>query len=246
MSCPDRAETGRSEDSQYATPGLHCEGFLKEGGGEEGCQTSPPSRSSNFTVPQDGIVIGEQSRLCYGWLHAYDFCFSVVWGIVVPSDSLFDGATHLCFGDISVNSRMAPSALMMHLKSSKTDPFRRGGLTCDRDREWGNLPSRSSVKLHGAARPCPGPLSRFSDGSFLTRATCRFVVMIRSVLLQAGTDAKPYLGHSFQIGVATTSALSGTQDSLIKVLGRWQSSAHQLYIQTPPEDFLRAVARQLL
>ena len=63
--------------------------------------------------------------------------------------------------------------------------------------------------------PAPGPLSRFSDGSFLTRATCRFVVMIRSALLQAGIYAKPYLGHSFRIGVATSAALCGIQDSLI-------------------------------
>ena len=111
-------------------------------------------------------------------------------------------------------------------------PFQKRGLTCDQDREWGNLPSRSNVKLHGAARPSPGPLSHFSDGSFLTRATCRFVVMIRSALLQAGIDAKPFLGHSFRIGVATTAALCGIQDSLIKVLGRWQSSAYQLYIWT--------------
>ena len=106
-----------------------CEGFLQEGGGEEGCQTSPPSHSGNFTVPQDGIVIGERLVFCVyvmGGFMPMFFWFSVVWGIVVPSDSLFDGATHLCFGDISVDLRTAPSALMMHLKSSKTDPFRRG------------------------------------------------------------------------------------------------------------------------
>ena len=60
----------------------------------------------------------------------------------------------------------------------------------------------------------------------------RFVAAILSALLQAGIDAKLYSGQSFGIGAATTAALCGIPDSLIKVLGRWQSSAYQLYIRT--------------
>ena len=70
------------------------------------------------------------------------------------------------------------------------------------------------------------------------------MVAIWWALLQAGIDAKPYSGHTVWIGGATTAALCGIQDSLIKVLGRWQSSAYQLYIPTPPE-VLQGVARQL-
>ena len=44
---------------------------------------------------------------------------------------------------------------------------------------------------------------------------------IRSALSRAGINAKPYSGHSFRIAAATTAALCGVQDSLIKVLGRW-------------------------
>ena len=68
---------------------------------------------------------------------------------------------------------------------------------------------------------------------------------LRSALPRAGIDEKLYSGHSFRIGAATTAARGGIQDSLIKVLGRWQSAAYQIYIRTPPE-VLRGVARQLL
>ena len=91
--------------------------------------------------------------------------------------------------------------------------------------------------------PAPGPLFLFSDGSSLTSA--RFVAVIWSALLQAGIDAKSYSGHSFRIGAATTATLCEIPDSLIKVLGVWQSSAYQLYIRTPSE-VLRGVTRQLL
>ena len=51
-------------------------------------------------------------------------------------------------------------------------------------------------------------------------------------------------GHSFQIGVATTAALVGIEDSLIKTLGRWESAAYLLNIRVP-QDRLTSVSRRL-
>ena len=73
--------------------------------------------------------------------------------VVVPSDSSFDAAAHLCFGDIAIDSHTEPSAMTVHLKSSKTDPFRKGvslliGTGTD-------LPSCCGAQLHGPARPGP-------------------------------------------------------------------------------------------
>jgi site-specific recombinase XerD len=67
---------------------------------------------------------------------------------------------------------------------------------------------------------------------------------IRSTLSQAGVDSKPYSGHSFRSGAATTAARQGVGDATIKMLGRWKSSAYQLYVQTPREQ-LAAISRKL-
>ncbi|MCX8521142.1 MAG: hypothetical protein ORN28_06345 [Rhodoferax sp.] len=163
--------------------------------------------------------------------------------IVVPSDSSFDPAFHLCYGDVLVDSCTNPSVLSVRLKASKTDPFRKGvSLVIGRGK--GDICLVAAVLGYMVLRGlAPGPLFLFSDGSFLTRP--RFVSAIRSALDRAGIDSKPYLGHSFRIGPATTAASCEIQDSRIKILGRWQSSAYQLYIRTPP-GILTEVASQLL
>ena len=84
---------------------------------------------------------------------------------------------------------------------------------------------------------------QFADGHFLSQE--QFVSSVRSALQAAGVEALDYAGHSFRIGAATTAALSGVQDSLIKTLGRWESSAYMLYIRTPREA-LCAVSRSLV
>ena len=88
-----------------------------------------------------------------------------------------------------------------------------------------------------------GPFFQFSDGRPLTRE--RFVAGVRSALQAAGVPPVHYAGHSFRIGAATTAALCGVQDSLIKTLGRWQSAAYTLYIRTPRET-LCAVSQSLV
>ena len=77
----------------------------------------------------------------------------------------------------------------------------------------------------------PGPFFTLSDGSFLTR-DC-FVKAVREGLLSAGIQSSNYAGHSFWIGAATTAAHQGIQESTIKMVGPWQSSAYMLYIRTP-------------
>ena len=88
-----------------------------------------------------------------------------------------------------------------------------------------------------------GPLFVFGDGRCLTRP--RFVAALRLALGAAGIDARLYSGHSFRIGAATTAAIRGIPDSLIKTMGRWQSSAYTLYVRTPT-SVLQSVARRLL
>ncbi len=89
----------------------------------------------------------------------------------------------------------------------------------------------------------PGPLFCWDDGRYLTREN--FVAAIREALTMAGIKATDYAGHSFRIGAATTAARQGIQDSLIKTLSRWESSAYTRYIRTAPET-LRRVAKALV
>ena len=83
----------------------------------------------------------------------------------------------------------------------------------------------------------------FKDGSHLTRE--QLVQHVRQALKAAGMDTEGYTGHSFRIGTATTAALSGVEDSVIKMLGRWESEAYQRYLQTP-RDALAAVSARLI
>ena len=53
-------------------------------------------------------------------------------------------------------------------------------------------------------------------------------------LLSANLPADKYAGHSFRIGVATTAASTGIEDSTIQTLGLWQSSSYLLYIWLDP------------
>ena len=49
-------------------------------------------------------------------------------------------------------------------------------------------------------------------------------------------DLSRYSGHSFRIAAATAAAKLGVIDSMVKVLGRWKSSAFSLYIRMPWEQ----------
>ena len=62
-----------------------------------------------------------------------------------------------------------------------------------------------------------------------------FVAKVREALSEAGFDPLKFAGHSFRIGAASTAASRGVEDSLIKTLGRWRSSAYLLYVRIPRE-----------
>ena len=83
-----------------------------------------------------------------------------------------------------------------------------------------------------------GPLFHFKDGRPLTRQ--RLVTKMREILKRVGTDSQKYLGHSFQIGAATTAACRGVQETM----GRWESVAYQLYVRTPRKQ-LAAISSTL-
>ena len=146
----------------------------------------------------------------------------------------YDEGAHLSFSDVAVDSVHDPKVLRVHLKASKTDPFRVGvNLFIGRTRN--SLCPVTAVLCYMVARGRgSGPFFRFENGSPLTRS--KFVDKVKEALSIAGVDCTTYSGHSFRIGAATTAARRGISDATIKMLGRWKSSAYQVYIKTPREQ----------
>ena len=145
--------------------------------------------------------------------------------------------------DVAVDDHESPSVIRIHLRRSKTDQFGRGvdvylGSTGD------ELCPVAALLAYLAVRGEDGPLFRFRDRRALTREP-GFVDKVRSALSILGYDASIYAGHSFRIDAATTAAEQGIEDSVIKMLGRWESSAYQLYVRTSRET-LASISRRLV
>ena len=159
----------------------------------------------------------------------------------VPSSSAYDPAVHLSITDVSIDSGTAPTKVLLNIKASKTDPFRKG-VTVWLGRTNRDICPVAAIISYIATRGLsPGPLFRFKDGTPLTRP--RLVRELRAALSSEGIDASKYAGHRFRIGAATTAAAVGVEDSLIKILGRWQSAAYSQYVRIPPDDLADISAR---
>ena len=117
----------------------------------------------------------------------------------------------------------------MHIKASKTDPFRKG-VDIFLGRTSNSLCLVAALLAYLVIRSKSlGPLFCMANGAYLTRDL--FVREVRKALIAAGIDQSNYSGHSFCIGAATTAAAAGIADSTIKMLGHWESAAYQLYVK---------------
>lgn len=162
------------------------------------------------------------------------FAFLRVGEMTVPDDSSYDCQVHLSFGDIAIDDPKCPTFVRLTLKQSKTDPFRKG-IDLFVGQTGAELCPVAALLDYMCARGAqPGPLFMYGDGRPLTRK--RFVEEIREALKGAGIDEKKYCSHSFRIGAATTAASKGLEDSVIKTLGRWESSAYLLYLRLPRDS----------
>ena len=190
----------------------------------------------NWPNCRDASMLWAAATMCFfGFLRAGE--------VVVPSESGFDPSSHLAYGDVQADNLSTPQFLEVRIKASKTDPFRHG-VSVNLGRTAGELCPVASIldyMVRQGARS--GPFFTFADGRFLTRE--HFVSAVRAALTTAGLNCSLYAGHSFRIGAATTAAQRGIQDSLIKSLGRWESSAYMVYIRTSC-DTLCSVARTLV
>ena len=128
------------------------------------------------------------------------------------------------------DSLVNPGSFRIHIKCSKTDPFRQGCYIYIGAGKRDLCPVRALTQYLHVRGSTSGPLFLLSDGTPLHRQW--LTSSIQSILAAAGVPGC-YTGHSFRIGAATSAASRGLPDHLIKTLGRWSSDAYQLYIRTP-------------
>ena len=163
-------------------------------------------------------------------------------GEILLTTTNFDPDRHLAVGDVAVDSRQDPSLLRVNLKCSKTDQLGKGvdiyiGKTGD-----DICPVAAILSFLAIRGQEPGPLFVCRDGTPCTKG--RFIPKLRSALQAAGLVGPNFAGHSFRIGAATTAAERGIEDSTIKALGRWHSSAFLAYLRMPREH-LATISRTL-
>lgn len=124
------------------------------------------------------------------------------------------------------------SMFTLSLRSSKTDPFRKGvqilyfrkNLLCPVSSMLSFIYSYRKQTLGSEA-----PL--FVDDRNQPFSRHLFVTYLRDLLGRLGYKETDYCGHSFRIGAATTAAAAGIEDHLIQTLGRWNSSCYMRYIR---------------
>lgn len=147
-------------------------------------------------------------------------------------NSKFDEKLHLMPSDITFMPNDSPRFMLVRLKVSKTDPFRKGQ-TIVIGKSNSKLCPISAMKTYflSTTRRSDGPLFVYSSGAYLTRP--KLTSETRLLLAKGGLDSSEYAGHSFRIGAATSAAAANLPPWLIKVLGRWSSDCFERYIKTP-------------
>ena len=140
----------------------------------------------------------------------------------------------------TLHSPTNPTIMQVRIKSSKTDPFRKG-VDIYLGRTHNSLCLIMAMMAYLSVRgDTAGPLFHFKDGKPLTRD--RFVNKLQDTLRNIGICQGSYSGHSFRAGATTTAAQHGIPDATIQLLGRWQSTAYLVYIKTPRDKLASITA----
>ena len=190
---------------------------------------------SSGVIDIDTTMLWAASVLCY-------FGFFRPGEITVPSQAAYQPpGLHLSWGHVALDNPTEPAMIRVLLQRSKTDQLGKGvevfvGKTgCD------SCPVSAVAAYMVARRNQQGPFFKFKDGRPLTKS--KFTHAVRDVLQKSGLPYQSFAGHSFRIGTATAAAKAGIEDSVIRMLGRWNSSAFLVYIQTPREQLAQISKR---
>ena len=142
----------------------------------------------------------------------------------------FDPSSTLMLSDITLHN----NSIRLHLKVSKTDPFRHGVTVRIEPNNTILCPVnalRAYLQIHPDRR---GPLFMFSNHKFLTRAD------INNTLKDTTNGIANITSHSLRIGAASTAAAMGCPKYLIQGMGRWSSDCFRRYIRIADATLKRA------
>ncbi|XP_070597474.1 uncharacterized protein [Erythrolamprus reginae] len=120
------------------------------------------------------------------------------------------------------------------VRRSKTDQLHRGvALQLSAATDQSVCPVAALRLYCGMRGSGQGYLFRHCDGTPLTRF--QFWALVSRAMAQVGMDPAGYGTHSFRIGAASSTALSGFPAHRIREIGRWRSAAYLGYVR-PAED----------
>ena len=175
-------------------------------------------RISNFTLIEQRLLWAAFTTAFYAFLRASEF-----------TSSANDSAT-LRWSDIQISS----NTLIITLRQSKTDPFRRGHTLYISATTTSTCPVKALQQYTSLIPTEHRTGSLFKAGRFSPLSRTHVTDVLRQLLQEAGYDSHLYSSNSFRIGAATTSAAAGLPPWLIKTLGRWNSNAYMTYIRCSP------------
>ena len=177
--------------------------------------------SVNISVRDKRMLWAAFCTAFYGFLRSAEF--------TCPTSNSFDPEQTMLLSDVQAQGHF----YLIRVKSSKTDPFRRG-VTVTLAPTFSSTCPISALSKYLSLLPTSNPevpLFQFADGRYLTRS--KLTECIRELLAASGHSPMLYASHSFRIGAATSAAAAGIPDWLIQTLGRWSSQCFQVYIHTP-------------
>ena len=151
-------------------------------------------------------------------------------------DSTVAYKTHLSRGSITFTSE----GVILHLPSSKTDPFARGSTiplahADDKACPVQALQCLFQKYLKPNNHPLFTRLAGVFNRSWLEQA-------IQRSILNTGHNPAIYSGHSFRRGAANSAIDAGITRDEIKELGRWKSNAVDRYLTSKSSNKIRFAA----
>ena len=173
--------------------------------------------SHQYSLVEKRLLWSAFTVAFYGFLRASKF-----------TSSTPIGATTLTCNDIEFSPY-----ILIRLRQSKTDLFRRGCSITLAATGTSTCPCKAICHYANLISPRNQKDPLFNAGQFSPLMREHLTTAIRQLLDQAGINSQMYASHSFRIRAATTAA-AGLPAWLIRRLGRWSSNVFEQYIRTPP------------